>query len=169
MTWATRLGFGTPIYTSVLIWSPPDNPFPSYKSRILAHFALSSGVEKDAIGEDKAFAHVEKIWHSHNAMLGWLACQIWNPTDNQFPRYNLWILAHFALSSGVEKDVIGEDKAFDHVGKIWHTNNALLGWLACKIGSQTDDPIPRYKLWISAHSALCVEKDVKEEENATND
>ena len=26
-----------------------------------------------------------------------------------------WILAHFALSTGVEKDAIEEDKAFSHV------------------------------------------------------
>ena len=103
-------------------------------------------------------------------MLGSLACKIWSPTDNASPRYNLLILAHSALSFGVEKDAIGEDKAFAHVGNILHCNNAMLGWLvAWKIWGPPDYTFPRYKLWISAHSALCVEKDVKEEENATND
>ena len=87
-------------------------------------------------------------------MLGWPACKIWSPTDNPFPRYKLWISAHSALSMGVEKDAIGEDKAFTHVGKILHNHNAMLGWPACKIWSPTDNPFPRYKLWISAHSAL---------------
>ena len=105
-------------------------------------------------------------------MLGSLACKIWSPTDNAFPRYNLLILAHSALSLGVEKDAFGEDKAFAHVGNILHCNNAMLGWLvAWKIWGPPDYTFPRYKLWISAHSALStgVEKDVKEEENATND
>ena len=105
-------------------------------------------------------------------MLGSLACKIWSPTDNASPKYNLLILAHSALSLGVEKDAIGEDKAFAHVGNILHCNNAMLGWLvAWKIWGPPDYTFPRYKLWISAHSASStgVEKDVKEEENATND
>jgi len=93
------------------IWSPPSNPFPRYKSRILVDCALATSVEKDAIGEDKAFAHVGRILHTHNDMLGWLACKIWSPKDDQFLRYNWWILAHFTLSSSVEKDAIGDDKA----------------------------------------------------------
>ena len=36
---------------------------------ILAHFALSTGVEKDAIEEDKAFSHVAKIWLSWDAIV----------------------------------------------------------------------------------------------------
>ena len=34
-----------------------------------AHFALSTGVEKDAIEEDKAFSHVAKIWLSWDAIV----------------------------------------------------------------------------------------------------
>ena len=43
--------------------------------------------------------------------------------------------------------------------------------LACKLGSPTDDPFPRYKLWISTHSSLStgVEIDANEEEDAIGD
>ena len=69
------------------------------------------GVEKDAIGKDNAFGHVAKIWHSRSAKLDWLPCKIWSPTDNPFPRYNLWILVHPALATGVENDVNEEEEA----------------------------------------------------------
>ena len=78
---------------------------------ILAHFALSTGVEKDAIEEDKAFSHVAKIWLSWDAIVDWLPCKISSPMDNPFLRYILWILAHPALSTGVEKDVNEEEDA----------------------------------------------------------
>ena len=60
---------------------------------ILAHFALSTGVEKDAIEEDKAFSHVAKIWLSWDAIVDWLPFEIWSPTHNPFPRYE-----HFSVS-----------------------------------------------------------------------
>ena len=50
--------------------------FQDNKSRILAHCALATSVEKDAIGEVKVFAHVGRILHTHNAMVGLLACKI---------------------------------------------------------------------------------------------
>ena len=42
--------------------------FCSLQGLNLSIFALSTGVEKDAIEEDQAFGHVGKISHSHLAM-----------------------------------------------------------------------------------------------------
>ena len=75
MTWATRLGFGTPIEPYLVGYHVKFEAFRQIhfqdnKSRILAHCALATSVEKDAIGEDKAFAHVGRILHTHNAMPG---------------------------------------------------------------------------------------------------
>ena len=42
--------------------------FCSLQGLNLGIFALSTGVEKDAIEEDQAFGHVGKISHSHLAM-----------------------------------------------------------------------------------------------------
>ena len=56
---------------------------------------------------------------------------------NPFPRYKLQILAHSALSTGVEDDVIEEDDttgvkfanlrtfSFVNMAKICHSNNAI--------------------------------------------
>ena len=100
------------------IWSPMDNPFPSYKSWILAHSALATGVENYAIEDDNAFSHLAKILHIHSAILGSLPCKIWSPMDNPFPSYKSWILAHSALATGVENNAIEEDNAFIHLGEI---------------------------------------------------
>ena len=62
---------------------------------ILAHFALSTGVEKDAIEEDKAFSHVAKIRFSWDAIVDWLRFEIWSPTHNTFPRYEYFIESQF--------------------------------------------------------------------------
>ena len=62
---------------------------------ILAHFALSTGVEKDAIEEDKAFSHVAKIWLSWDAIVDWLPFEIWSPTHNPFPRYERFSESQF--------------------------------------------------------------------------
>ena len=68
-------------------------------------------MEKDAFEEDKAFGHVVEIWLSWDAIVDWLPCKISSPTDNPFLTYILWILAHPALSTGVEKDVNEEEDA----------------------------------------------------------
>ena len=43
--------------------------FCSLQGLNLSIFALSTGVEKDAIEEDKAFSHVAKIWLSWDAIV----------------------------------------------------------------------------------------------------
>ena len=100
-------------YSLTTMWNLKSNgqSFSEIQSRIFAYSALAIGVEKYAIEEDKAFGHVAKICHSRGAILDWLPCEIWSLTDNPFLRYNLWILVHPALSTGVEKDVNEEEDA----------------------------------------------------------
>ena len=71
----------------------------------------------------------------------------------------------------MEKDAFEEDKPFGHVAKIWLSRDVILDWLPCEIWSPTDNPFPKYILWILAYTALSmgVEKDVNEEEDATDD
>ena len=57
---------------------------------ILAHFALSTGVEKDAIEEDKAFSHVAKIWLSWDAIVDWLQFEIQNLKPNRQSVSKIW-------------------------------------------------------------------------------
>ena len=64
--------------------------FQDNKSRILAHCALATSVEKDAIGEDKVFANGDRILHTHNAMVGWLACKIWSSKDYPRTEEKIW-------------------------------------------------------------------------------
>ena len=76
----------------VWVARPNSFQFGLDKTRILAHSALSTGMENYAIEEDNALINLGRIWHNHNGILGWLPCKIWGLPDNWFPRYD-----HFSL------------------------------------------------------------------------
>ena len=60
-----------------------DNPFPSCKSQILVHYALSIGVENDAIEENNALIHLGEI------------CCACSPMSGLFPHQILTICSSF--------------------------------------------------------------------------
>ena len=60
-----------------------DNPFPSCKSQILVHYALSIGVENDAIEENYALIHLGEI------------CCACSPISGLFPHQVLTICLSF--------------------------------------------------------------------------
>ena len=81
-------GLGSRYAYWVLVARPNLFQFGLNKIQILAHSALSTGVENYAIEEDNALINLDRIWHNHNGILGWLPCKISGPLDNRFPRYD---------------------------------------------------------------------------------